>query len=97
MKKIILAMAVITAFLVSGCDSSSMGASTDMTATTETTTINVTENTGEVYIALGDAEININQDGECIVHVDENTTRPCTTDEQVEAEEVMSVTLGNMY
>jgi len=77
MVKIIIALVALVA--LTGCG----GGSSDTTGTqgdTYTVTVSNTGN-GDVIVNTGSGVITINQQDQCLVKLDDNSTRPCTSDE----------------
>ncbi len=92
---IIVATAIILG--ITGCTpEGSSGPTDNSTSEVVITTLNVIDNNGDVYIAIDGGTININQEGKCIILLEDNSTRPCTSNEIELTDDTLGVALGNL-
>jgi len=82
MKKILLGLiAILATFSLTACGDYG-DASADAPVSGDTTTVNVTnDGDGDVTVNTGSGTVVLNSEGECLVVLDANASRACTTEE----------------
>lgn len=88
MKKIVLGfMVLVSALLLTACGDYAGDSDAN---TNDTTTVNVSnEGDGDITVNTGSGTVVINSDGECLVVLDANGSRACTTEEIEDALEII--------